>query len=121
MNNFTRKRRAFERRLIYLDGFIVAVWSLFALVVLGSIVFFWFDLGRTPPESRIDNQTHSEQEQEIANSNFGRSRPVQPNSPPHPNNGSNGYETTETGNETLDHLREIRDLHAQEGVWRVGR
>lgn len=74
-------------------------------------------LGPSPPDTGIHHQTHTEQHQEIINSNLGKTGglPLSENMPEgEPESGESNDKDT-----ALSYLSDARDLAAQEGVWRA--
>lgn len=89
-----------------------------------ATVYFWVgdyskDLGYKPPLSSIHNQSASEQRSQITKSELGRSGGL----PLSVQVGKGGDATAEPQeqNTPLSYLADLRDLDAQEGVWKASR
>lgn len=100
-----------------IDSSLILIGSLLLISMIFLSSVLWQFLGGWPPHTGIHEQTQAQQAYEVANSPLGRSGglPIDRRSDNSETQDTEPY----TSKNALDYIKDARDLHAQEGVWRA--
>ena len=100
-----------------LNAYLAIAYSLLFILLVFSGIYIFQLLGQLPPSGRIQDQGTAEQLNQIENSELGRTGGMPVAGEPAKNTKDD--ENAASKKTPLDYLLDVRDLHAQEGVWRA--